>query len=228
MTDMLSNKIATQNVFNSNINSKDDYVSLKRNIENIVKRVFDIVWSMFFILFFSPLFFFIAVLVKLDSKGPVFFKQKRCGKSGKEFFMLKFRTMVDDAEILKKNLVNEMGGPVFKIKKDPRITRIGSFLRKWSIDELPQFVNILKGEMSLVGPRPLAKEEMVGYDVWKDIRLMVKPGLTGLWQISGRSSGNFNDWVKYDIEYVRNRSIFMDIKIMFLTLFAVLSKKGAC
>ena len=225
---MLSEKIITQDVFGPNIDSKDNYSTMKHTIENVVKRGFDIACSMFFIMLFSPIFFFVAVLIKVDSKGAVFFKQKRCGKNGKEFFMLKFRTMVDDAEILKKNLLNEMEGPVFKIKKDPRITRIGLFLRKWSFDELPQFINILKGEMSLVGPRPLAKEEMTGYDLWKNIRLTVKPGLTGLWQIYGRPTGKFGDWVKYDIAYVRNRSIFLDIKIIFLTLFAVLRKKGAC
>ncbi|MCF6147753.1 MAG: exopolysaccharide biosynthesis polyprenyl glycosylphosphotransferase [Candidatus Kuenenia sp.] len=225
---MLSNKVDSQNIFDSNIDSNYDYANLQHNLENVVKRFIDVVCSMFLIMFFSPIFFFVAALIKLDSRGPVFFKQKRCGKMGKEFFMLKFRTMVDDAEILKKNLINEMEGPVFKIRRDPRITRIGSFLRRWSFDELPQFINIFKGEMSLVGPRPLAKEEMAGYEVWKDIRLTVKPGLTGLWQVYGRSTGKFSDWVKYDIEYVRNRSIFLDIKIIFLTVFAVLSKKGAC
>ena len=141
--------------------------------------------------------------------------------------MYKFRTMVKDAELLKKELKNEMDGPMFKMRNDPRITQIGRVLRKWSFDELPQLLNVLKGEMSLVGPRPLANEEMTGDSNWKDIRLSVKPGVTGLWQIMGRSSGKFSDWVSYDIEYVQNRSLLLDLKILFLTIITVLKNTGA-
>lgn len=129
--------------------------------------------------------------------------------------------MVKDAELLKKELINEVDGPMFKMKNDPRITTIGRFLRSWNLDELPQLFNVLKGEMSLVGPRPLSSEEMIGDDAWKKIRLSVKPGITGLWQIKGRRSHKFSDWIQYDNEYVQKRSFLMDIKILLLTTIAI-------
>ena len=195
-------------------------------MEDYLKRLLDILCSFLLLVISIPLFFIIAILIKIDSKGPVFFLQKRCGKNRKEFFMYKFRTMVKDAETLKKRLKNEMDGPMFKLKNDPRITRVGRILRKLSLDELPQLLNVLKGEMSLVGPRPLADEEMVGDDIWREIRLSVRPGMTGLWQIMGRDSGKFSDWITYDTEYVQKRSLFMDIKILFLTITTVLCNKG--
>lgn len=191
-----------------------------------MKRLLDILCSFLLLVISIPLFFIIAILIKIDSKGPVFFLQKRCGRNRKEFFMYKFRTMVKDAETLKKGLKNEMDGPMFKLKNDPRITQVGRILRKLSLDELPQLLNVLKGEMSLVGPRPLADEEMVGDDIWREIRLSVRPGMTGLWQIMGRDSGKFSDWITYDTEYVQKRSLFMDIKILFLTITTVLCNKG--
>ena len=191
-----------------------------------MKRLLDILCSFLLLVISIPLFFIIAILIKIDSKGPVFFLQKRCGRNREEFFMYKFRTMVKDAETLKKGLKNEMDGPMFKLKNDPRITRVGRILRKLSLDELPQLLNVLKGEMSLVGPRPLADEEMVGDDIWREIRLSVRPGMTGLWQIMGRDSGKFSDWITYDTEYVQKRSLFMDIKILFLTITTVLCNKG--
>ena len=191
-----------------------------------MKRLLDILCSFLLLVISIPLFFIIAMLIKIDSKGPVFFLQKRCGKDGREFNMYKFRTMVKDAETLKKRLKNEMDGPMFKLKNDPRITQVGRILRKLSLDELPQLLNVLKGEMSLVGPRPLADEEMVGDDIWREIRLSVRPGMTGLWQIMGRDSGKFSDWITYDTEYVQKRSLFMDIKILFLTITTVLCNKG--
>ena len=191
-----------------------------------LKRLLDILCSFLLLVISIPLFFIIAILIKIDSKGPAFFLQKRCGKDGREFNMYKFRTMVKDAEILKKGLKNEMDGPMFKLKNDPRITWLGRILRKLSFDELPQLLNVLKGEMSLVGPRPLADEEMVGDDIWREIRLSVRPGMTGLWQIMGRDSGKFSDWITYDTEYVQKRSLFMDIKILFLTITTVLCNKG--
>ena len=191
-----------------------------------MKRLLDILCSFLLLVISIPLFFIIAILIKIDSKGPAFFLQKRCGRNRKEFFMYKFRTMVKDAETLKKGLRNEMDGPMFKLKNDPRITRIGGILRRLSLDELPQLLNVLKGEMSLVGPRPLADEEMVGDDIWREIRLSVRPGMTGLWQIMGRDSGKFGDWITYDTEYVQKRSLFMDIKILFLTITTVLCNKG--
>ena len=198
-------------------------------METCLKRTLDIVCSLLFLIVFSPLFLIIAILIKIDSKGPVFFLQKRCGMDGREFNMYKFRTMVKDAEFLKKELKNEMDGPMFKMKKDPRVTQTGRVLRKWSLDELPQLLNVLKGDMSLVGPRPLAKEEMSGdnNNTWREIRLSVKPGVTGLWQIMGRTSGKFGDWVSYDIEYVQKRSFLMDLKILILTAITVLRNTGA-
>ncbi|OHC08204.1 MAG: hypothetical protein A3K50_04660 [Planctomycetes bacterium RIFOXYD12_FULL_42_12] len=195
-------------------------------MEDYLKRLLDILCSFLLLVISIPLFFIIAILIKIDSKGPVFFLQKRCGKDGREFNMYKFRTMVKDAETLKKRLKNEMDGPMFKLKNDPRITQVGGILRKLSLDELPQLLNVLKGEMSLVGPRPLADEEMVGDDIWREIRLSVRPGMTGLWQIMGRDSGKFSDWITYDTEYVQKRSLFMDIKILFLTITTVLCNKG--
>ena len=195
-------------------------------MEDCLKRLLDILCSFLLLVISIPLFFIIAILIKIDSKGPVFFLQKRCGKDGREFNMYKFRTMVKDAETLKKRLKNEMDGPMFKLKNDPRITQVGGILRKLSLDELPQLLNVLKGEMSLVGPRPLADEEMVGDDIWREIRLSVRPGMTGLWQIMGRDSGKFSDWITYDTEYVQKRSLFMDIKILFLTITTVLCNKG--
>ena len=195
-------------------------------MEDCLKRLLDILCSFLLLVISIPLFFIIAILIKIDSKGPVFFLQKRCGRNREEFFMYKFRTMVKDAETLKKGLKNEMDGPMFKLKNDPRITRVGRILRKLSLDELPQLLNVLKGEMSLVGPRPLADEEMVGDDIWREIRLSVRPGMTGLWQIMGRDSGKFSDWITYDTEYVQKRSLFMDIKILFLTITTVLCNKG--
>lgn len=197
-------------------------------LKDYLKRIFDIVCGFLLLILFLPLLFIISIMIKIDSKGPIFFLQKRCGRYGVEFKMYKFRTMINDAEFLKKGLTNEMDGPMFKMKNDPRITRVGSLLRSWSLDELPQLLNVLKGEMSLVGPRPLASEEMTGNDHWRKTRLFVKPGMTGLWQIMGRGSGKFNDWIKYDFEYVQKRSFFMDIKILFLTLIAVTRDDGAC
>lgn len=202
-------------------------MNLKIEPEDYLKRILDIVSSLLLLILFLPLFFIIAILIKINSKGPVFFLQKRCGKNGREYNMYKFRTMVKDAEFLKKKLKNEMDGPMFKMKNDPRTTEIGRILRRYSLDELPQLFNVLKGQMSLVGPRPLAAEEMTVDNNWRKIRLSVKPGMTGLWQIMGRASGKFNDWVVYDIEYVQKRSFLMDIKIISLTLFAVLRYKGA-
>src|SRR3990167_8005551 len=140
-------------------------------MEDCLKRLLDIACSFLLLVISIPLFFIIAILIKIDSKGPVFFLQKRCGRNRKEFFMYKFRTMVKDAETLKKGLKNEMDCPMFKLRNDPRITWLGRILRKLSFDELPQLLNVLKGEMSLVGPRPLADEEMVGDDIWREIRL---------------------------------------------------------
>jgi len=225
---MLPNKPSMSDISKPDIDQKIEYIDKQcAKKDHYLKKVFDRVFSFACLILLFPVFIIIAVLIKIDSKGPVFFRQKRCGKNGKEFYMYKFRTMLNDAEALKKILQNEMEGPVFKIRNDPRVTRIGKILRRSSLDEIPQFINVLKGEMSLVGPRPLAKEEMIGNNNWKNIRLTIQPGITGLWQIAGRSSGKFTDWVKYDMEYVQNRSLWLDMKILFCTVIAILSKKGA-
>lgn len=209
----------------------DSKVSLKtkRRIYLTMKRVLDIIVSLFVILFGSPLFLMIALAVKLDSKGPIFFSQRRCAKGGRRFSMIKFRSMILGADDMQDDLrpKNEVDGPLFKIGNDPRFTRVGRFLRRTSLDELPQFFNVLMSDMSLVGPRPLVMEEMRYSPEWKEIRLRVKPGITGLWQVSGRSSISFHDWIRHDIHYVKNQSILLDIKIISKTIWAVIKFIGA-
>jgi lipopolysaccharide/colanic/teichoic acid biosynthesis glycosyltransferase len=173
----------------------------------------------------------VSLAIKLSSKGPVFFRQKRCGLNGHPFTMLKFRSMVSDAEQLKQELesLNEMSGPVFKLTNDPRVTWIGRLLRKYSVDELPQLINVLRGEMSLVGPRPLPVDEVSRFDdLAHRRRLSVKPGLTCLWQISGRNQvTDFKDWVRLDLEYIDNWSLWLDLKILWRTIPVVLLGTGA-
>ena len=169
-----------------------------------IKRLIDITCSFVGILVLSPLFIIIAIIIKFTSKGPVFFSQKRVGRNGKEFDMYKFRSMVVNAEELKEKLAaqNEMSGPMFKMKDDPRVTKVGKFIRKTSLDELPQLWNVLKGDMSLVGPRPSLPKEVAQFEDWMHRRLEVKPGLTCYWQVSGRNNIDFEDWMKLDIRYV--------------------------
>jgi lipopolysaccharide/colanic/teichoic acid biosynthesis glycosyltransferase len=170
----------------------------------------------------------IALLIKLTSKGPVLFTQRRSGLNGRQFSLYKFRTMVNNAEELKSQLAqdNEMDGPVFKMKKDPRVTRLGSFLRKSSLDELPQLFNILKGEMSLVGPRPPLPEEVERYQLWQRRRLSMKPGLTCIWQVSGRNDISFDNWMKMDLDYIDNWSLLFDLKLISITVKEMLLGKG--
>lgn len=194
-----------------------------------LKRAIDLVLSTLAIVFFSPLMILVAILIKLTSKGPVLFKQTRVGLQGRRFTLYKFRSMVVDAEKRRKELEshNEMDGPVFKIKNDPRITAIGSFLRKTSIDELPQFFNVLKGDMSIVGPRPPLVHEVEEYQVWQRRRLSLKPGITCIWQVSGRNKISFDQWMKMDLEYIDNWSLMLDLKILIRTFFVVLIGYGA-
>lgn len=195
-----------------------------------VKRLIDILGSLVGIISLSPLFLVITLLIKMeDSKGPVFFKQKRLGENENPFYMFKFRSMVANAEELKATLIkqNEATGPVFKIKKDPRVTKIGSFIRKTSIDELPQLINVLKGEMSLVGPRPPLPNEVNQYSKHEKQRLKVTPGLTCYWQVSGRSNIGFNEWVELDLKYINERSFWVDIKLIFRTVFVLFGSKNA-
>jgi exopolysaccharide biosynthesis polyprenyl glycosylphosphotransferase len=194
-----------------------------------VKRVLDFVLSLMVLILFSPLLVLIALLIKWDSKGPVFFIQKRCGLNGREFSLIKFRSMVQEAEKMKEKLknLNEMAGPVFKITHDPRVTRVGAWLRKTSLDELPQLLNVLKGDISLVGPRPPLPSEVALYERWQRRRLSVKPGMTCIWQISGRNNINFDEWMKLDLTYIDHWSLALDLKILIRTIPAVLSGRGA-
>lgn len=203
--------------------------SMEFSLYEAIKRLIDVVCSFMGVLVLSPLFIIIAIIIKTTSKGPVFFSQKRVGKNGKEFNMYKFRSMVVNAEELKEKLAaqNEMSGPMFKMKDDPRVTKVGKFIRKTSIDELPQLWNVLKGDMSLVGPRPSLPKEVAQFDEWMHRRLEVKPGLTCYWQVSGRNNIDFEDWMKLDIRYVDERNIWIDIKLIFKTVGVLFGDKNA-
>jgi len=212
--------------------------------ESFLKRSIDIAGSIFGLILFSPFFLIISILIKATSEGPVFFRQQRVGPFGKTFTFLKFRSMYvnnDDAihreyiaKLIEGNKQCKQKGegdtdaPVFKIKNDPRITPVGGFLRKTSLDELPQFINVLKGDMSLVGPRPPIPYEFEKYDIWHRERLLkMKPGITGLWQVMGRSSTNFDDMVRLDVKYLRNWSLWRDLVIIFKTPWVMVKGKGA-
>ncbi len=196
----------------------------------LVKRMIDVFFSAVGLLVLLPLFTLVAVLIKLeDPKGKVFFRQIRIGKDEKPFYIYKFRSMVHNAEELKKDLMayNEVSGAMFKIKNDPRITRVGRFLRKTSIDELPQLWNVLNGSMSLVGPRPPLPEEVALYSEYDKQRLTVTPGCTGYWQVSARNSVGFEEMVELDLAYIRMRSIGLDLKIILKTGLMLLGSKNA-
>ncbi|MDP2689601.1 MAG: sugar transferase, partial [Deltaproteobacteria bacterium] len=192
------------------------------------KRAADIVLAGTALLFTLPFFLLASLLVKLSSPGPVFFRQERCGLNGRRFDLLKFRTMVENADGLKDAIahLNEMSGPVFKIKKDPRVTPVGRFLRKYSLDELPQLINVLKGDMSIVGPRPPIPAEVVKYEIWQRRRLSVRPGITCFWQVNGRNKVGFDDWISLDLKYIDNWSFKQDMKIILKTIPAVLRGTG--
>lgn len=201
----------------------------KRKGYFLVKRGIDITAALLGLLVTAPLWLLIAILVRCDSKGPVIFEQIRIGKDDKPFTFYKFRSMRLGAEAMKEKLrhLNIAEGPVFKIKDDPRVTRIGRFLRRSTLDELPQLINVLKGEMSLVGPRPPLPEEVAVYTPLQRKRLEVTPGLTCLWQVTGRSEISFSEWVQLDLYYIQHQSLLLDIKILIRTLPAVLSRRGA-
>ncbi|GAX59182.1 polyprenyl glycosylphosphotransferase [Candidatus Scalindua japonica] len=194
-----------------------------------IKRYIDISLSCLLLILMLPVFVVIFILIKIDSKGPVLFIQERISCNNRRFKLLKFRTMISNAEDIKSELIkmNEMSGPVFKIKNDPRITKVGKFLRRFSLDETPQLYNVLKGEMSLVGPRPPLQDEVEKYSWKQRRRLSVKPGITGLWQVSGRNTLPFEEWIELDLEYIDNWSLGMDLKIILQTIYIVLSQKGA-
>lgn len=196
----------------------------------LVKRLSDIVFSVFALMLLIPVLGIVAIVIKITSKGAIFFRQERCTLRGRKFMLYKFRTMVKDAEqkLAELQKFNEMKGPVFKIKNDPRLTKIGKFLRKFSVDELPQFWNVLKGDMSLVGPRPPIAQEVENYDHWQRRRLSMRPGITCLWQIMGRNKIiDFNEWMRLDLQYIDNWSLFLDFKILLKTVPVVLFGIGA-
>jgi exopolysaccharide biosynthesis polyprenyl glycosylphosphotransferase len=193
------------------------------------KRAADVVVSALGMVLGFPLACLIALAIKLDSPGPVLFRQVRVGQGGKPFVFYKFRSMYAGAEGIKREYLhlNEMDGPVFKLFNDPRITRVGRLLRKSSLDELPQLYNVFINDMSLVGPRPPVPEEVRLYKPWQMRRLAVKPGITCLWQVSGRSYIGFDEWMRLDIQYIQNRSFLLDLRILAMTVPAVISGKGA-
>lgn len=198
-------------------------------VYSCVKRLWDVACSAVGLAVLSPLLAVTALLIHLEDGGPAFFSQERSGLNGRPFKMYKFRTMVRNAEALRAEMekYNELDGPAFKMKKDPRVTRIGAFLRRTSIDELPQLVNILKGEMSLVGPRPLPTYETVRCTAYQKQRLLVKPGLTCYWQISGRSDVSFDEWIEMDLRYIRQAGVWTDLCILLRTVRAVFKGRGA-
>ena len=210
--------------FENEVESRESF-----SLYEICKRVMDILGAGCGLVLLSPVIIIVAILVKFSSKGPVFFSQKRVGKNGKAFEMYKFRSMVVNAEELKEKLAaqNEMSGPMFKMKDDPRVTKVGKFIRKTSLDELPQLWNVIKGDMSLVGPRPSLPKEVAQFEGWMYKRLSVKPGLTCYWQVSGRNNIDFEDWMKLDCRYVDERNLWIDIKLIFKTVGVLFGDKNA-
>lgn len=215
----------------SGVPDEMNYVPPKRKpIYEFFKRVFDIVMCLFALIILSPLFLVIAILIKAEDGGKIVYKSTRLTKNGKEFGMYKFRSMIPNADKLKDSLMdqNEVKGPAFKMKDDPRITKIGKFIRKTSIDELPQLINILKGDMTIIGPRPPLPQEVAQYTPYQMHRLDVKTGLACYHEVEGRSdTTDFDEWVEQDLRYIRERSMWTDIKIIFLTIKVVLTGQGA-
>lgn len=195
------------------------------------KRVLDYIGSGIGIILFSPILLIIAIVIKLEDGGPIIFKQERIGHNGRHFNIYKFRSMRIDAEALKAKLLdqNEVEGAMFKMKDDPRVTRFGKFIRKHSLDELPQFFNVFLGDMSLVGLRPPLVDEVAKYTAYEKQRLLVRPGLSGLWQVSGRNNLSFDEMIELDLEYIQTRSIWLDIKIIVKTAWdmVAIKKNGA-
>ncbi len=204
------------------VNTPDNYLALK------LKTTIDYLGAAILLILISPILLAIAIAIKLDDGGPIFFKQIRVGQNGRLFYCWKFRTMIINAEQLQASLMmqNEQKGPVFKMKNDPRVTRIGHFLRKTSLDELPQFLNVLKGEMSIVGPRPPIPSEVENYERWQRRRLSMKPGITCIWQVSGRNNIPFDQWMRMDMHYIDSWSIELDILLILRTIKSMITKDG--
>jgi exopolysaccharide biosynthesis polyprenyl glycosylphosphotransferase len=198
-------------------------------VDFAIKRSFDLVFAVLLLIVLSPLMAFAAVGIKLSSRGPVFYRSQRPGIGGRSFACLKFRTMVSGADLRQDELEsrNELSGAIFKIRRDPRVTPVGRFLRRWSLDELPQLFNVLRGEMSLVGPRPLPQRDYDRLEPWHRKRYLVLPGMTGLWQVSGRSELDFDELVRLDFLYLERWSVFLDLTILLKTIPAVIRARGA-
>jgi exopolysaccharide biosynthesis polyprenyl glycosylphosphotransferase len=236
-------KVVMDVAYSKRMNRSDSYVSsvgtypiityhtiALNSYEKVLKRLMDLLVSITASIALTPLMLMTCLAIKVDSPGPCIFKQKRVGQNGRPFEIFKFRSMCNDAESQKKELMsrNEMDGPLFKIKDDPRVTRVGKFIRKTSIDELPQLFNVIRGEMSLVGTRPPTFDEVEGYKRGQWRRISIKPGITGLWQISGRNDiSNFDEVVELDLRYIDNWTIWSDIKILFKTVGVLIKRKGA-
>jgi exopolysaccharide biosynthesis polyprenyl glycosylphosphotransferase len=222
--------LTTQNIAQHQCNQIDILVSSPGS--ETLKRMMDVTLASASLVFLAPVFVLTACLIKLQDGGPIFFRQKRIGRDGVPFWCYKFRSMVTNAETLREKLaaqnVHGEAGITFKIKADPRITPIGRFIRKMSIDELPQLFNVLRGEMSLVGPRPPVPSEVAQYNERQLQRLTVLPGLTCLWQVSGRAELPFDEQVRLDLEYIARRSLLLDITLLLKTIPAVISGRGAC
>lgn len=202
----------------------------KKNIVYyMIKRLMDVVGSIIGIILLMPIMIITAIAIKYESKGPIMFSQERVGINGKVFKMYKFRSMVTDAEALLYKLKNknEMSGPMFKIADDPRITKVGKMIRRTSIDELPQLFNILKGDMSLVGPRPNLSREVEKFSEYHKLKLLGKPGLTCYWQVMGRNQIDFDEWMELDIKYLQERNLWIDLKLIFKTFFLLFGDENA-
>ena len=217
---------------------KDDLIVTQSDIDSqyeknigyfIIKRIIDIVCALIGIILLSPVMIIVGIWIKLDSKGSIFFIQERVGQDATGFMMYKFRSMCVDAEYLLEKLQdkNEMVGPMFKIKDDPRITKVGKLIRRTSIDELPQLFNILKGEMSIVGPRPSLPKEVAQFTLFQKQRLVAKPGLTCYWQVRGRSDVSFQEWMEMDVQYIEERNTIIDIGLIFKTVGVLFGDEGA-
>lgn len=229
-SDILSRELSIHAVpFNSEIRGIIRSETPSLTVQRLMKRILDFVGASIALLLLSPVIIGLAIAVKLDSRGPVFFSQTRVGKNGRLFKFYKFRSMVTNAEKLKKSLLakNEADGPVFKIKDDPRVTKVGRFIRKTSLDELPQLWNVIRGDMSLVGPRPALPSEVQKWQPWQHKRLAVEQGCTCIWQVSGRSDVNFDQWMQMDLKYVQTWSLALDLSIIMRTVLVMLTGRGA-
>lgn len=224
----MNNNFINESVLTLEHNEND--LIMKKNYYKPVKRALDVILASIALVILSPIFLIIALAIKLESKGPVLFKHKRIGKEGKEIYIYKFRSMVDKAEDMIKDFNPEQMKEFkenYKLKNDPRITMIGKFIRKTSLDELPQLLNIIKGELSIIGPRPVVEEELEKYGDYKKKFLSVTPGLTGYWAANGRSNTSYEERMKMELYYVDNMSLKMDLKVLLKTIISVVRKVGA-